>query len=75
MLMGSMLEEEKRKVVFFVVYPGGGSNFLDKKLSKLVENFGGGDYDLPTHEDNYSSTLAQVESSILETHKLLALTE
>ena len=74
-LFVSLVAGEENRVVFFVLYPGGADSYLDRKLTKLVENFCQGKYELPENEAQFLSIHTSLESEFVETENLLALTE
>ncbi len=39
--------QEDQKLVFFVLYPAQEETYLDRKISRIVQNFSDKDYEFP----------------------------
>jgi Txe/YoeB family toxin of Txe-Axe toxin-antitoxin module len=61
-------------MIFFILYPAKEDNYLDKKLTKLVQSYCDEVYDLPAKPEEFESKIRSLQDSYIETEKLLSLT-
>jgi V-type H+-transporting ATPase subunit a len=52
-LFPHLLPAEEKKVAFFILFPGNVGSYFDRKLSRLIENFSEGVYELPNNEAEF----------------------
>lgn len=52
-LFPHLLPAEETRVAFFVLFPGIVGSYLDTKITRLIENFSEGVYELPTSEAEF----------------------
>jgi V-type H+-transporting ATPase subunit a len=52
-LFANLLPAEENRVAFFVLFPGRSDSYFDRKLSRLIENFSEGIYELPNSEGEF----------------------
>jgi Txe/YoeB family toxin of Txe-Axe toxin-antitoxin module len=62
-------------MVFFILFPAQEDNYLDKKITKLVQSYCDEMYDLPSKPEEFESKIRTFQDSYTETEKLLSLTE
>ena len=57
----SVLEEEKNKLVFILLFPGKGESTLDRKLDKIMESYSGSSFELPKKESHFDKIMRSLQ--------------
>lgn len=63
----SVPDNEKNKVVFFVLFPAKEQTYFENKLSKLIQTYCESKYDLPTRVDEFENKVKSLQDSYIET--------
>lgn len=74
-IFDNLLDNEKTKAVFFVLFPGRQESYFESKVTRLVDNFSNKHYELPNSEEGFDPQLKEIEKAFLETESLLHLSE
>lgn len=73
-LAANSSNEQKRKTVFLIAYPGGEQNILQSKLNKIADSFGAHKFAIPKDKLGFSKKLEELKSEREDKWKILQIT-